>query len=67
MMSVYDELSRIETLAGEQQSELEKVADELSGAIRTLKSLNAGDEIGEVMDEIKVVIDTLEEAKDKIY
>ena len=66
-MSVYDELLEIEQKAGEQQDKLSDTRDRLNDAIQILKRLNVGDEIGEVMDEIKEVIEIIEDAQADIY
>ena len=66
-MSVYDELHEIQKTAGEQQDKLSNVSDRLEDARQILISLNVGDEIGEVMEEIKEVIEIIEEAQADIY
>lgn len=66
-MSVYDELQEIQQKAGEQQDKLSDTRDRLKDAIQILKRLNIGDEIGEVMEEIKEVIGIIEDAQADIY
>ena len=66
-MSVYDELQEIEKNASEQQDKLSNVSDRLEDARQILISLNVGDEIGEVMEEIKEVIGIIEDAQADIY
>ena len=66
-MSVYDELQEIQQKAGEQQDKLSNVSDRLEDARQILISLNVGDEIGEVMEEIKEVIEIIEDAQADIY
>lgn len=66
-MSVYDELREIETAAGEQLDKLSDTRDRLNDAIRILKRLNVGDEIGEVIEEIKEAIEIIEDAQADIY
>jgi hypothetical protein len=66
-MSVYDELQEIQQKAGEQQDKLSNVSDRLEDARQILISLNVGDEIGEVMEEIKEVIKVIEDAQADIY
>ena len=66
-MSVYAELREIQEAAGEQQDKLSNVSDRLEDARQILISLNVGDEIGEVMEEIKEVIEIIEDAQSDIY
>ena len=66
-MSVYDELQEIQQKAGEQQDKLSDTHDRLKDAIQILQRLNIGDEIGEVMEEIKEVIEIIEDAQADIY
>ena len=66
-MSVYDELHEIQKTAGEQQDKLSNVSDRLEDARQILISLNIGDEIGEVIEEIKEVIEIIEDAQADIY
>lgn len=66
-MSVYDELREIQEAAGEQQDKLSSASDRLEDARQILISLNVGDEIGEVMEEIKEVIGIIEDAQADIY
>ena len=66
-MSVYDELREIQQNAGEQLDKLSNVSDRLEDARQILISLNIGDEIGEVMEEIKEVIEIIEDAQADIY
>ena len=66
-MSVYDELREIQEASGEQQDKLSNVSDRLEDARQILISLNVGDEIGEVMEEIKEVIKIIEDAQSDIY
>ena len=66
-MSAYDELQEIQKTAGEQQDKLSNVSDRLEDARQILISLNVGDEIGEVMEEIKEVIEIIEDAQADIY
>lgn len=66
-MSVYNELQEIEQNASEQQDKLSIVSEKLEDARQILISLNVGDEIGEVMGEIKEVIGIIEDAQADIY
>ena len=66
-MSAYDELRGIQEVAGEQLDKLFNVSDRLEDARQILISLNVGDEIGEVMEEIKEVIKIIEDAQADIY
>ena len=66
-MSVYDELQEIEKNASEQQDKLSSASDRLEDARQILIALNVGDEIGEVMEEIKEVIGIIEDAQADIY
>ena len=66
-MSAYDELQEIQKTAGEQLDNLSYVSDRLEDARQILISLNVGDEIGEVMEEIKEVIEIIEDAQADIY
>ena len=66
-MSAYDELQEIQKTAGEQLGKLSNVSDRLEDARQILISLNIGDEIGEVMEEIKEVIKIVEDAQADIY
>ena len=66
-MSVHDELREIQEAAGEQQDKLSNVSDKLEDARQILISLNIGDEIGEVIEEIKEVIEIIEDAQADIY
>ena len=66
-MSVYDELREIQEAAGEQQDKLSSANERLEDARQILISLNVGDEIGEVMEEIKEVIGIIEDAQADIY
>ena len=66
-MSAYAELREIQEAAGEQQDKLSNVSDRLEDARQILISLNVGDEIGEVMEEIKEVIEIIEDAQADIY
>ena len=66
-MSVYDELQEIQQKAGEQQDKLSDTHDRLKGAIQILERLNIGDEIGEVIEEIKEAIEIIEDAQADIY
>ena len=66
-MSVYDELQEIQKTAGEQLDKLSNLSDRLEDAGQILISLNIGDEIGEVIEEIKEVIKIIEDAQSDIY
>ena len=66
-MSAYDELEEIQKTAGEQQGKLSNVSDRLEDARQILISLNIGDEIGEVMEEIKEVIEIIESVSAELY
>ena len=66
-MSAYDELQEIQKIAGEQLDKLSNVSDRLEDARQILISLNVGDEIGEVMEEIKEVIEIIEDAQSDIH
>ena len=66
-MSAYDEFREIQKTAGEQLYKLSNVSDRLEDARQILISLNVGDEIGEVMDEIEEVIEIIEDAQADIY
>ena len=66
-MNVYDELEEIQKTAGEQLDKLFNVSDRLEDARQILISLNIGDEIGEVIEEIKEVIKIIEDAQADIY
>ena len=66
-MSVHDELREIQEAAGQQQDKLSNVSDKLEDARQILISLNIGDEIGEVIEEIKEVIEIIEDAQANIY
>ena len=66
-MSTRDEFREIQKTAGEQQDKLSDVSDRLEDARQILISLNIGDEIGEVMEEIKEVIGIIEDAQADIY
>ena len=66
-MSEYDEFREIQKTAGEQLDKLSNVSDRLEDARQILISLNVGDEIGEVMEEIKEVIKIIEDAQSDIY
>ena len=66
-MSVHDELREIQEAAGQQQDKLSNVSDKLEDARQILISLNIGDEIGEVIEEIKEAIEIIEDAQADIY
>ena len=66
-MSAYEELQEIQKTAGEQLDKLSNVSDRLEDARQILISLNIGDEIGEVIEEIKEVIEIIEDAQADIY
>ena len=66
-MSEYDEFRESQKTAGEQLDKLSNVSDRLEDARQILISLNVGDEIGEVMEEIKEVIKIIEDAQSDIY
>lgn len=66
-MSAYDEFREIQKTAGEQLDNLSSASDRLEDARQILISLNVGDEIGEVMEEIKEVIGIIEDAQADIY
>ena len=66
-MRAYDELQEIQKTAGEQLDKLSNVSDRLEDARQILISLNIGDEIGEVIEEIKEVIEIIEDAQADIY
>ena len=66
-MSACDELREIQKTVGEQLDKLSNVSDGLADARQILISLNVGDEIGEVMEEIKEVIEIIEDAQADIY
>ena len=66
-MSAYDEFREIQKIAGEQLDKLSNVSDRLEDARQILISLNVGDEIGEVMEEIKEVIEIIEDAQSDIH
>lgn len=53
--------------AGEQLDKLSNLSDRLEDARQILISLNVGDEIGEVMEEIKEVIEIIEDAQADIH
>ena len=59
-MSICDDLLEIRDKAS-------KLDDKLRNAIRILRKVNKGDEIGEVMDEIEEVIEIIEGAQAEIY
>ena len=62
-MSACDEFREIQKTVGEQLDKLSNVSDRLEDARQILISLNVGDEIGEVMEEIKEVIKIIEDAQ----
>ena len=66
-MSAYDEFREIQKTVGEQLDKLSNVSERLEDARQILISLNVGDEIGEVMEEIKEVIEIIEDAQADIY
>ena len=66
-MSAYDEFREIQKTAGEQQDKLSDTHDRLKDAIQILQRLNIGDEIGEVIEEIKEVIEIIEDTQSDIY
>ena len=66
-MSACDEFREIQKTAGEQLDKLSSVSDRLEDARQILISLNVGDEIGEVIEEIKEVIEIIEDAQADIY
>ena len=66
-MSAYEEFREIQKTAGEQLDKLSNASDRLEDARQILISLNVGDEIGEVMEEIKEVIEIIENAQADIY
>ena len=66
-MSACDELREIQKTVGEQLDKLSNVSDGLADARQILISLNIGDEIGEVIEEIKEVIKIIEDAQADIY
>ena len=66
-MSAYEELQEIQKTAAEQLDKLSNVSDRLEDARQILISLNIGDEIGEVIEEIKEVIEIIEDAQSDIY
>ena len=66
-MSAYEEFREIQKTVGEQLDKLSNVSDRLEDARQILISLNVGDEIGEVMEEIKEVIEIIEDAQADIY
>ena len=66
-MSAYEEFREIQKTVGEQLDKLSSVSDRLEDARQILISLNVGDEIGEVMEEIKEVIEIIEDAQADIY
>ena len=66
-MSACDEFREIQKTVGEQLDKLSNVSDGLEDARQILISLNVGDEIGEVMEEIKEVIEIIEDAQSDIH
>ena len=62
-MSACDEFREIQKTVGEQLDKLSNVSDRLEDARQILISLNIGDEIGEVIEEIKEVIKIIEDAQ----
>ena len=66
-MSAYEEFREIQKTVGEQLDKLSSVSDRLEDARQILISLNIGDEIGEVIEEIKEVIEIIEDAQADIY
>ena len=66
-MSTRDDFREIQKTAGEQLDKLSNVSDRMEDARQILISLNIGDEIGEVIEEIKEVIEIIEDAQADIY